>query len=691
VTVEHEGAAGLDLTRHLRPGDTVTWGQACGEPLSLTRTLASQRASLSGVRCFLGIPCSDTMRPEHADHLRFVSYSGAGANQALLRAGALDLLPCHYSALPSILAAGPLRADAVLLALPPARPDGRHGLGVCADYVAPLIGTARVVIAEVSDQVPDVGCVGSVSRDDLDVVVYTSQEPAQYHAARPLQSAEVAIAELVAGLVEDGATLEIGVGSMPSAALSALSDHRDLGVHSGMITDAVADLIEAGAVTGSRKAIDRGLVVAGFLLGTRRLFGHAVRNRAVHLHPTTYTHDPAVLAAQHRLTAINGAIEVDLTGQINTETIFGRYVGAVGGAADFMRGAARSEGGLAITVLPSTAGQASRIVSRLTSPASIARSDAGVIVTEHGVADLRGLGLAARRERMLAIADPAHRDALAAAELADLFLRGQRLAGMQAVHVPDERRVDVVTEQLLQPLGQLPHGRARNCQQVGLLLPEPARGVLQDHAEPRLVCLVGPAAMPEAAEVEHGRAGGHDRLLYRVIRGGPASWLPGVTAGNEPGGAVLCGEFVQRPHRVDHERRVWLGHRVDRVVAMEDLGGFTWPDANADRSAQLMRAKDAGHNVLQQRVDRGLVERPGLGEQRVHPLGGKPFERVAAGRCRGQDPVEVRARSLHVLAGHHAGDDHVAVCHQPLRDVLAGGRRCGHRRHHQSEPRAGRQ
>jgi acyl-CoA hydrolase len=414
VSAEYDGVAGLDLARYLRPGDTVTWGQACGEPLSLTRELARQRASLSGVRCFLGIPCSDTMRPEYADHLRFVSYSGAGANQALLRAGVLDLLPCHYSALPAILGSGPLRADAVLLALPPARPDGRHGLGVCADYVASLISTARVVIAEVSDQIPDVSSGCSVSAEDLDVIVHTSQAPAEYHAARPVQGVETAIAELVAGLVEDGATLQVGIGSMPSAALAKLSDHRDLGVHSGMITDAVADLIEAGAVTGSRKPTDRGLVVAGFLLGTRRLFGHAVRNRAVDLRATTYTHDPAVLAAQYRLTAINGAIEVDLTGQVNTETVFGRYVGAVGGAADFMRGAARSDGGLAITVLPSTAGSASRIVSRLTGPASVSRSDAGVIVTEHGVADLRGLGLAARQERILAIADPAHRDTLAA-------------------------------------------------------------------------------------------------------------------------------------------------------------------------------------------------------------------------------------------------------------------------------------
>jgi acyl-CoA hydrolase len=415
VIAELAGVAGLDLTRYIRPGDTVTWGQGCGEPLSLTEALAAQRADLTGTRCFLGISCADTFRPEHADHLRFVSYSGSGPNQALHRAGVLDLLPCHYSALPAALAGGPLHADVVMLALPPARPDGRHGLGVCADYVAGLVDSARVVIAEVSDQVPDVGGAASLSRDDLDVIVHTSRPPAEYFAARPAGPAEAAIGALVAGLVEDGSTLQVGIGSLPSAALSALAGHRDLGVHSGMISDAVASLIDTGAVTGARKTTDRGLVVTGFLLGTRVLLQHAARNRAVCLRGTTYTHDPAVLAAQHRLTAINAAIEVDLTGQINTEVVRGRYAGAVGGAADFMRGAARSEGGLAITVLPSTAGTASRIVARLSGPASVARADAGVIVTEHGSADLRGLPLRERRERMLAIADPAHRPALEAA------------------------------------------------------------------------------------------------------------------------------------------------------------------------------------------------------------------------------------------------------------------------------------
>jgi acetyl-CoA hydrolase len=194
-----------------------------------------------------------------------------------------------------------------------------------------------------------------------------------------------------------------------------LRGHRDLGVHSGMITDGIAELIEAGVVTGARKTVDRGLTVAGFLMGTRALIARAAADRTIQLRDTRYTHDQAVLAAQHALVAINSATEVDLTGQANLETAAGRYVGAVGGAADFLRGAARSPGGLPVIVLPSTAGAASRIVATLSGPATLARADAGVVVTEHGVADLRGLTLDRRRERMLAIAHPDHIQALAAA------------------------------------------------------------------------------------------------------------------------------------------------------------------------------------------------------------------------------------------------------------------------------------
>ena len=421
--IEIRDVAALDLTRYIRPGDTVAWGQACAEPLSLTEALAEQRRQLGGVRCFTGISSSPVVGPQNCDYLSFSSYSAAGANRALSQAGLLDVVPSHYSELPRILSHGPLRADVLFLALPAAGPGGTFGLGLGADYLAPLVGQAGMVIAEVNDQVPEIGCDRRLSRSELDVIVHVSRPPAEY-ADKPASRIEAAIASHVAGLVPDGATIQLGIGRLPAAVVRHLRGHRDLGVHSGIITDGIAELMEAGVITGARKSVDRGLVVTGFLMGTRALIDRAAADPSIQLRDTRYTHDHAVLAAQHALVAVNSAIEVDLTGQANIEIAAGRYVGGIGGAADFSRGAARSEGGVPVialpsTTLPSTAGpggnRASRIVARLSGPVGLARADAGVIVTEYGVADLRGLSLARRRARMIAIAHPDHRAALEAA------------------------------------------------------------------------------------------------------------------------------------------------------------------------------------------------------------------------------------------------------------------------------------
>ena len=405
-------AASLDLAQYIQPRDLVVWGQGCAEPLTLTGMLAAQRASLGGVRCFHGISRSSAVAAENCDFLSFTSYSGAGANRALAAAGCLDILPVHYCELPDVLGA---QVDVLLLAVPPVRPDGSFGWGAGADYPATLLGRARTVIAEVNDRLPDVAGGPALTPADIDVAVPVSRPVPQSPPAPP-RGTEDAIAAHVANLIPDGATIQLGIGAIPSAIASRLRGHRDLGIHSGVITDAVAELIEAGVVTGARKAADRGLAIAGFLLGTERLLELAGRNSAIQVRDTRYTHDPAVLAAQHRLVAINSALEVDLTGSVNSETAAGRYVGAVGGASDFLRAAARADGGIPVIALPATAGPASRIVTQLTGPASQARADAGVIVTEYGVADLRGCTLAQRRERMLAIAHPEHRAALEAAD-----------------------------------------------------------------------------------------------------------------------------------------------------------------------------------------------------------------------------------------------------------------------------------
>lgn len=403
----------LDLRAYLRAGDTVIWGQACAEPRTLTEALVAQRERLGGIQCFLGIGASETLRPEHADQLSFVGYTAGGTHRALARAGVLDVLPAHYSQLPETFRTRRMPVDVALVSLPPADAGGRYSLGLAAEYLVPALDAARTVIAEVNDQLPRTHTSRTLTDADLDVVLHTSRAPAEIPPAAPT-AVEERIAARVAELVDDGATLQAGVGGLPGAVLRRLADRRDLGVHSGLVVDAVVDLVEAGAVTGARKSRDPGVVVGGVLMGSQRLFRFADRNPGVLLRETGYIHDPEVLAAQERFVAINSAVEVDLTGQVNAEVAGGRYVGAVGGAVDFLRGAHRSRGGVPIVALPATAGAGSRIVSRLSGPVSTSRADAGVIVTEFGVADLRGLPLRERRARMLALADPEHRPALEA-------------------------------------------------------------------------------------------------------------------------------------------------------------------------------------------------------------------------------------------------------------------------------------
>lgn len=406
--------AELDLAAYVRPGDLVLWGQSSAEPVPLTTRLMAQRHEIGPFRCFLGISEAGTCRPEHGDVVTFLSYCASAGNRELVRHGRLRILPVHYSDLPRLIATGRLPVDVLMLTVPPPDPDGHYRLGVAEEYLGAAVDRARVVIAEVNDEVPRVAGVRRLRPDEIDVVVPVSR-PLVEVPTRPSSDVEMAIARRVAELIPDGATLQLGIGSLPTAVLRALSGHRDLGVHSGMLPDPVADLMEAGVITNARKTLDRGVTVGGALMGTRRLFSFVDGNPRVRLRDTGYTHNPEVLAALPRFVAVNAALEVDLTGQINAECVQRSYVGAVGGAVDFIRGAHRSPGGLPITVLPATAGPRSRIVATLTGPVTTHRADAGLVVTEYGVADLRGLSIEERQHRMLELAHPDHRAELEAA------------------------------------------------------------------------------------------------------------------------------------------------------------------------------------------------------------------------------------------------------------------------------------
>lgn len=407
-------ATAIDLRAYVRPGDTIIWGQACAEPLTLTRALAEQARSLGGVRCFLGIGADGGTALAGLDGLRFAAYGGGGTTRRIDAAGSLEVLTARYSDLPRVFGSRAFPLDVAFVQVTPGARAGTYHFALAAEYLVAAVRAARVVIAEVNHAAPHTPDAPVLRADEITVLAAARYRPAQVPGP-PASAVDAAIAAHVAAIVEDGATLQAGIGSLPEAIIRGLAGHRDLGVHSGAIGDAMAGLIEAGTITNSRKTCDPGVSVGGVLIGTDRLFRLAHRNPVIALRGTGYTHDPAILAALPKLTAINAAVEVDLTGQVNTEVAGGRYVGAAGGALDFARGAAMSPGGVPVTALRSTAGSSSTIVADLSGPVAIPRSEAGWVVTEYGAVDLRGLTLSQRRERLTGIAHPGHREALAAA------------------------------------------------------------------------------------------------------------------------------------------------------------------------------------------------------------------------------------------------------------------------------------
>lgn len=340
-----------------------------------------------------------------------------GANvRAAVQEGRADYLPVFLSEVPQLFRRGLLPLDAALVSVSP--PD-RHGfcsLGVSVDVARAAVQTARTVVAQVNRHMPRTHGDGLIHVDAIDYLV-EGDDPLPEVPPRRVTDVERAIGRHCAELVEDGATLQIGIGGLPEATLAALTGHQRLGIHSEMISDAVVDLVEAGVVTGESKRVHPGKVVAGFAFGTRRLYDFLDDNPAVAMLDIAYVNDTAVIRRNPRVTAINSALEVDLTGQVCADSIGDLLYSGVGGQMDFIRGAALSEGGKPIVALPSTTTTGeSRIVSYLKPGAGVVTTRAHVhyVVTEHGIADLFGKNLRQRAAALIAVADPRHRDALTA-------------------------------------------------------------------------------------------------------------------------------------------------------------------------------------------------------------------------------------------------------------------------------------
>lgn len=404
----------IDVAAFLHPGDGVWWSQGSAEPEHLVNQVLDSVDEVGPIKAFSGLTWNKRLAGDLPEQLTVISYGGLGQLRRLSRHGRLDVVPCHYSALPRMFAKGQLPCDVGLLQVSPPDEDGLVSLGIGVEYVADAIPHTPTLIAEINHQMPR-----TVGGPRLPLSAFAAQietdRPLVEAPVREPDSAELRIAEHVASIVDDGDTIQIGVGSLPAAVLDALAGHTDLGFHSGMLTDGVLALVEKGVITGTKKEIDPGLVITGAALGSRtayeRLGGFPVQFR-----PASYTHAPSVLSELGSLVSINSAIEVDLLGQVGAELARGVHIGAVGGQVDFSR-AASLTGSRSIIALRSTNGPGeaseSTIVPALNSGVvTTARVDVDAVVTEHGVAMLTGCTVAERALRLIEVAAPEHREGL---------------------------------------------------------------------------------------------------------------------------------------------------------------------------------------------------------------------------------------------------------------------------------------
>ena len=405
--------AGLELGRFIRPGDHIVWGQACGEPTTLVEALIAQAESIGKLSAFAATSFSGILDATATERLSLSSMGAIGALRTVAATGRLGIIPCHVSQIGPMIEQGLIGCEVAFVQVSRPDADGNHSYGLISDFVQAAVKTARVVIAEVNERVPFTFGDAVLPRSRIDCAVHVSRTPVEVSPAK-ISETDLAIAKIVAGYIDDGAVLQVGIGATPDAILRLLHDRRDLGVHSGMIGDGLVELVEAGVITNALKPIDTGVSITGALIGTKRLYEFADRNPKIGMRGSSYTHNEATLSRLTRLVTINSAMEVDLTGQVNAEQSGDQYMGGTGGQVDYVRAGSRSRGGHSIIALPATAkgGKISRVTAALSGPVTTARSDVDVIVTELGAAVLKGQTLAERARRLVAIAHPDFREEL---------------------------------------------------------------------------------------------------------------------------------------------------------------------------------------------------------------------------------------------------------------------------------------
>ncbi len=439
--------------RAIQAGRRILIGSGAAEPTRLVSALVEQGEHLSDneIVHLLTLGPAPYVRPEFAARFRHLAFFIGPNTREAVRDGRADFMPVFLSELPRLIQSRRVPIDVALIQVSPPDRRGYVSLGVSVDIVRAAVASASLVIAEVNPFMPRTHGDSFLSVQDISLLVPV-EAPILEMPWSPPNPVALAIGEHVAGLVPDGATLQTGIGQIPSAVLAALRNHHDLGIHTEMLSDAVIDLVERGVVNGKRKTLLPGKIVTSFVMGTKRLYDWVDDNPALELRPSDFTNDPSIIARNERMIAINSALAVDLTGQVAADTIGGQFFSGIGGQVDFIRGAARSTGGKPVIALPSTArdGQISRIQATFEAGAGVvtSRGDVHFVVTEYGVADLWGKSVRERAVALIEIAHPEHRGELLSRAKAKKYVFQDQRVPMFFPSAPPEtvtlRRGDVV-------------------------------------------------------------------------------------------------------------------------------------------------------------------------------------------------------------------------------------------------------
>ncbi len=408
-----------EAVKLINDGEWIVTSHAAAQPQVILRELVAQRERFSELKIFHVLPVgyTDYLLEENARHFRHVTTFAGPASRPLINAGLADFIPSFFRDVPGLLG-DRVPVDVAVVNVSPPDAEGWCSLGVACDYNVASVKNARRIIAQVNECMPRVGGgENALHISRLDAIVECADPLPEIPPPGASSAVESAIGRHCADLVRDGDTLQLGIGGIPDAVLSFLGDHRDLGIHSEMFSDGAVGLMRAGVANGSRKTMMPGKHVATFLVGSRVLYDFVADNPDVVMLPVDRVNDPNVIAQNDNLVSINSCLEVDLSGQVNAESVAGRQFSGVGGQVDFIRGARMSRGGRSIIAMPSTAarGTVSRIVAGFSPGAVVttSRCDVDHIVTEYGVASLRGRTLRERAKALIAIAHPDFRDTLA--------------------------------------------------------------------------------------------------------------------------------------------------------------------------------------------------------------------------------------------------------------------------------------